>query len=59
MILAIFNLQVTLILPIMIRVNWPFYSEEIQNIGFPIKTNLATFDLQITQILPATKFQVS
>ena len=29
-----------------------------EHIGFPIKTNLATFDLQVTQILPS-KFRIS
>ena len=51
------------------RVNWPFGSgEEMKNrfqdgrhgghLGFPIGTSLATFDLQVTQMLPA-KFQVN
>ena len=56
-ILAIFNLQVTLVLPSKFGVNWPFSSgEEAKNkfsrwrhgsqLGFPIGTILAIFDLR-------------
>ena len=56
-------------LPTKFRVNWPFGSgEEVKNrfedghhgghLGFPIGTILATFDLQVTQLLPA-KFPVN
>ena len=61
-ILAIFYLQVTLMLPTKFRVNWRFGSgEEVKNrfaryLGFPIGTILANFDLQVTLMLP-TKFQ--
>ena len=54
-ILAIFDLQVTLMLPSKFRVNWPFSSgEEAKRfsdgchggqLGFPIRTILAIFDL--------------
>ena len=65
MILAIFDLQVTLMLPTKFQVNWPFSSgEEAEtdfqdghHLGFQIRTILAFFDLQVTLMLP-TKFQV-
>ena len=59
-ILAVFDLQVTLILPTSLPVNWPLHSE-VQNfqdadhgcnLGFSIRMILATFDLQVTPILP-------
>ena len=56
MILAIFYLQVTPIVPIKFRVNWPFDSAEDGGhgsyLGFPIGPILAVFDLQVTPILP-------
>ena len=66
MILAIFDLQVTPMLPTKFGVNWPFGSgEEAKNrfsrwrhLGFPIGTILAIFDLQVTPMLP-TKYQVN
>ena len=64
-ILAIFDLQVALMLPTQLQVNWPFYSEEPKNrvsrwppLGFQIGTILAIFDLQVTPML-STKFRVS
>ena len=56
-ILAIFDLQVTLMLPIKFQVNWPFGSrEEAKNrffrwppwwpFWFPIRMTLAIFELQ-------------
>ena len=68
-ILAIFDLQVTLMLPSKFGVNWPFGSGEEAKIdfqdgghgghlGFPISTILATFDLQVTLMLPS-KFGVN
>ena len=68
MILAIFDLQVTPILPTKFRVNWPFGSGECVQIRFsrwrPMRpslisdrNNLASFDLQFTPILPI-KFHV-
>ena len=68
-ILAIFDLQVTLMLPSKFGVNWPFSSgEEAKNnfqdggrgghLGFRIGTILAIFDLQVTLMLP-TKYQVN
>ena len=72
-ILAIFDLQVTLMLPskiFKIGVNWPDFGsgEEAKNrfsngghgghLGFPIGTILAIFDLQVTLMLP-TKYQVN
>ena len=68
-ILAIFNLQVTLMLPSKFGVNWPFGSGEEAKIdfqdgghgghlGFLIGTILAIFDLQVTPMLP-TKYQVN
>ena len=69
-ILALFNLQVTPILPIKFQVNWPSGSgEEAEkkdfqdsrhggHIAFPIGTILAIFALQDTLMLPA-KFQVN
>ena len=60
--LAIFDLQVTLMLPTKFRVNWPFGSGEEAidfqdgchggHLGFPIGTILAIFDLQVTPMLP-------
>ena len=69
MILAIFDLQVTQMLPTKFRVNWPFGSgEEAKNRfsrcchgahpGFTIGMILAIFDLQVTPMLP-TKFGVN
>ena len=69
MILAIFDLQVILMLPSKFGVNWPFGSgEEAKkyfqdgrhggHLGFPIGTILATFDLQVTLMLPS-KFGVN
>ena len=60
MILFIFNLQVTHILPTKFQVNWPFGSgEEAKNIfsrwpsrrhlGFPIAPSLAIFDPQVAR----------
>ena len=66
-ILAIFDLQVTLMVPSKFGVNWPFGSgEEAKNRfsrwppwrGFPIGMILAIFDLQVTPMLP-TKYQVN
>ena len=68
-ILAIFDLQVTLMVPSKFGVNWPFGSgEEAKNrfsrwrpgghLGFPIGMILAIFDLQVTPMLP-TKYQVN
>ena len=68
-ILAIFDLQVTLMLPTKIQVNWPFGSgEEVKNrfsrwqpwwpSWLPIRKSLAIFNLQVTPMLP-TKFQVN
>ena len=68
MILAIFDLLVTQMLPTQFRVNWPFGSGEEAKIdfqdgchgaypGFMISTILAIFDLQVTPMLP-TKFGV-
>ena len=65
-ILAIFDLQVTLMLPTKFPVNWSFVSEEEakntfsrwppgSHLGFPISMFLAIFDLQVTPTLP-TKF---
>ena len=56
MVLAIFDLQVTLMLPTKFGVSWPFGSGEEAEIdfqdgghgghlGFPIGVTLATFDL--------------
>ena len=53
-------------LPTKFRVNWPFCSEEAKNrfrgghggqLGFPIRTILTIFGLQVTPMLP-TKFRV-
>ena len=63
MILAIFDLQVTPMLPTKFQVNWPFGSgEEAKNmflrwlpllhLGFLILMILAIFDLQVTPMLP-------
>ena len=69
MILAIFELQVTQMLPTKFLVNWPFGSGEEAKIdfqdgchgahpGFTISMILAIFDLQVTTMLP-TKFGVN
>ena len=65
MILAIFDLQVSQMLPTKFRVNWPFGSgEEAKDfqdgghLGFPIGTILAIFDLQVSTMLPS-KFEVN
>ena len=69
MILAIFDLQVTPMLPSNFGVNWPFGSGEEAlidfqdgrhggHLGFPIGTILAIFDLQVTPMSP-TKFGVN
>ena len=69
MILAIFDLQVTQILPIKFRLNWPSIQEKMFKIAFqdgkcgshlvfPIETILAIFDLQVTSMI-LTKFQVN
>ena len=70
MILSIFDLQVTLMLPTKFQVNWPSGSgEEAKNrfsrwplhsghLGFLIGTILAIIDPQVTPMLP-TKFQVN
>ena len=66
MILSIFDLQVTPMLPSKFGVNWPFCSgEEAKNrfqddhhLGFPIGMILAIFDLQVTLMLP-NKFGVN
>ena len=68
-ILAIFDLQVTLMLPSKFGVKWPLVQEKMQKIdfqdgcqgghlGFPIGTTLAFFDLQVTLMLPS-KFGVN
>ena len=68
-ILAIYDLQVILMLPSKFGVNWPFGSGEEEKIdfqdgrhgghlGFPIGKILATFDLQVTLMLPS-KFGVN
>ena len=66
-ILAIFDLQVTLILLTKFRVSWPFCSGEkldLQDgrhgghLGFPIGKTLAIFYLQVTPMLP-TKLRVN
>ena len=61
-IIAIFDLQVTSMLPSKFGVNWPFGSgEESKNgghLGFPIGMILAIFDLQVTLMLPS-KFGVN
>ena len=56
------------ILPIKFQVNWPYCSKKFKidfqacdsgrHTGFPIRTNLAIFDLQVTQILP-TMFRIN
>ena len=66
MILAIFDLQVTLMLPTKFVVNWPFSSgEEAKNrfsrwrpSWIPIGMILAIFDLQVNPMLPI-KFGVN
>ena len=68
-ILAILDLQVTLMLPTKFQVSWPFGSGEEANntfsrwppcghLGFLIRMLLAIFDLHVTLMLP-TKFQVN
>ena len=65
-ILAIFDLQVTPMLPCKFGVNWPFGSGEEAKIdfqkgghlGFPIGTILAIFYLQVTLML-LTKYRVN
>ena len=53
-ILAIFDLQVTLMVPSKFGVKWPFGSgEEAKN-----RFSIAIFDLQVTPMLP-TKYQVN
>ena len=66
MILAIFDLQVTQMLPRKFGVNWPYGSgkeakidfQDGDHLGFPIGMILAIFDLQVTPMLPS-KFGVS
>ena len=69
MILAIFDLQVTPMLPTKFKVNKPFDSGEEANIdfqdghhgrhlGFPMRKILAIFDLQVNPMLH-TKFRVN
>ena len=68
-ILAIFDLQVTPMLPSKFGVNWSFGSGDMRKIdfqdgghgghlGFPIGTILAIFNLQVTPMLP-TKYRVN
>ena len=63
MILALFDLQVTLMLSIKFQVNWPLGSGEEENnriqdghhglhLGFLITKILAIFDPQVTPMLP-------
>ena len=66
--LGFFELQVTLVLPTKIQVNWPFSLGEAKigfqegghgrHLGSPIGMLLAIFDLQVTLMLPS-KFQVN
>ena len=68
MILAIFDLQVTQMLPTKFRVNWISFQEKRKidfqddchgaHPGFTIGTILAIFDLQVTPMLPS-KFGVN
>ena len=69
MTLAIFDLQVTPILPIKFQLNWPSIQEKKFKIAFqdgncgshlvfPIRMILASFDLQVTSMI-LTKFQVN
>ena len=68
MILAIFDLQVTPMLPNKFGVDWPFGPGERKidfqygchggHLGFPIGMILAIFDLQVTPMLPS-KFRVN
>ena len=66
MILAIFDLQVTSMLPTKFGVNWPFGSgEEVKidfqdggHLGILIGTILVIFVLQVTLMLP-TKYRVN
>ena len=68
MIWAIFDLQVTLMIPTKFQVNYLFDSGQEAKIyifryhgghlGFPIGKIMAIFDLQVTPMLP-TKFQVN
>ena len=67
-VLAIFYLQVTLMIPTKFKVNWSFISGEAKNrfsrwpawrhLGLPIGTILAIFEQQGILMLP-TKFQVN
>ena len=58
MILANFDLQVTLMLPTKLGINWPFGSgEEVKN-RFSRWRQWRPFDLQVTPMLP-TKFRVN
>ena len=68
-ILAIFDLQVTLMTLTKFQVNWPFHSGEeaknrfsrwlpLSHLGFPIGMILAIFDLPVTPMLP-NKFRVN
>ena len=64
--LAIFDQQVTLMLPTKFKVSWPFSSGEEAKNRFKrrqpswifVGNNLVSFDLQVTLMLP-TKFQVN
>ena len=70
MILAIFDLQVTLMLPTKFQVNYSLLVQEKKqkidfqdgcsgcHLGYLIRTILAVFDLQVTLMLP-TKFQLA
>ena len=66
MILAIFDLHVTLMLPSKFGGNWPFGSGEEAKIDFQdgghlgvqIGTILAIFDFQVTPMLP-TKYRIN
>ena len=69
MISAIFDLQVTLILPIKFRLNWPSIQEKKlvialqdgncgSHLVFPVGRILAIVDLQVTS-MTLTKFQVN
>ena len=66
MILAIFDLQVTPMLPTKFQINWPFGSAEEAKNRFSrwrpswifYKNNFTLFDLQVSLMLP-NKFQVN
>ena len=58
MILAVFDLQVTPMLPTKFQVNWPLGLGDGSHLGFLIGRILAIFDLQVTPMLP-TKFRVN